>query len=54
MKHLSLCTHRVDGGGGDDDEEMLETAVILTEEDVEALKEFFLTPTDVIDFLKHL
>ena len=26
----------------------------LTEEDVEALKEFFLTPTDVIDFLKHL
>ena len=45
---------RVDGGSGDEEEELLETAVILTEEDVEALKEFFLTPTDVIDFLKHL
>ena len=43
----------MDGGSGDE-EELLETAVILTEEDVEALKEFFLTPTDVIDFLKHL
>lgn len=44
----------MDGGSGDEEEELLETAVILTEEDVEALKEFFLTPTDVIDFLKHL
>ena len=52
--YIFLYTLRVDGGGGDEDEEMLETAVILTEEDVEALKEFFLTPTDVIDFLKHL
>ena len=55
MKLLSfLSTYRVDGGSGDEEEELLETAVILTEEDVEALKEFFLTPTDVIDFLKHL
>ena len=58
MKLLSFLstnsTYRVDVGSGDEEEELLETAVILTEEDVEALKEFFLTPTDVIDFLKHL
>ena len=51
---LLYITHaRVDAVSGDE-EALLETAVILTEEDVEALKEFFLTPTDVIDFLKHL